>query len=69
MMGGELLGKQLQILKEVVPNLSRVAVLWNPSTPVTHPSYDTLRMRPGPWDSGFVLWKSVVPANLKAPLR
>lgn len=31
MMGGELLGKQLQILKEVVPNLSRVAVLWNPS--------------------------------------
>ena len=31
MMGGELVGKQLQILKEVVPNLSRVALLWNPT--------------------------------------
>jgi putative ABC transport system substrate-binding protein len=31
MMGGELIGKQLQILKEVVRNLSRVAVLSNPT--------------------------------------
>ena len=31
MMGGELVGKQLQILKDVVPNLSRVGVLWNPT--------------------------------------
>ena len=31
MMGGELVGKQLQILKEVVPQLSRVAVFWNPT--------------------------------------
>ena len=31
MMGGELLGKQLQLLREVVPQLSRVAVLWNPT--------------------------------------
>ena len=31
MMGGELVSKQLQILKEVVPNLSRVALLWNPT--------------------------------------
>src|SRR2546427_52259 len=31
MMAGELVGKQLQILKEVVPNLSRVALLWNPT--------------------------------------
>jgi putative ABC transport system substrate-binding protein len=31
MMGGELVGKQLQLLKEVVPNLSRVALLWNPT--------------------------------------
>jgi putative ABC transport system substrate-binding protein len=31
MMGGELVGKQLQILKEVVPALSRVALLWNPT--------------------------------------
>ena len=31
MMGGELVGKQLEILREVVPGLSRVAVLWNPT--------------------------------------
>ena len=31
MMGGELVGKQLQILKEIVPSLSRVALLWNPT--------------------------------------
>jgi putative ABC transport system substrate-binding protein len=31
MMGGELVAKQLQILKEVVPTLSRVAVLSNPT--------------------------------------
>ena len=32
----ELLGKQLEILKEAVPRLIRVAVLWNP-TSQTHP--------------------------------
>src|SRR5262249_15116576 len=31
MMGGEIVSKQLQLLKEVVPNLSRVALLWNPT--------------------------------------
>ncbi len=31
MMGGELVGKQLQLLTEVVPNLSGVALLWNPT--------------------------------------
>ena len=31
MMGGELVAKQLQLLKEVVPSLSRVALLWNPT--------------------------------------
>lgn len=29
----ELVGKQLELLKEVVPTVSRVAVLWNPSNP------------------------------------
>jgi putative ABC transport system substrate-binding protein len=30
----ELVGKQLQLLKEAVPGLSRVAVLWNPTIPL-----------------------------------
>jgi putative ABC transport system substrate-binding protein len=29
----ELRGKQMELLKEVVPNLSRVGVIWNPDTP------------------------------------
>jgi len=29
-MGSELVGKRLELLKEIVPKLSRVAVLWNP---------------------------------------
>src|SRR5207249_7870180 len=30
MMAPDLIGKQLQVLKEVVPKVSRVALLWNP---------------------------------------
>ena len=33
--GPELVGKQLELLKEAVPQVSRVAVLWNP----THPAH------------------------------
>jgi ABC-type uncharacterized transport system substrate-binding protein len=31
--GGDLAGKRLQLLKEAVPRISRVGVLWNPSDP------------------------------------
>jgi putative tryptophan/tyrosine transport system substrate-binding protein len=31
----ELVGKRLELLSEVVPNLSRVAVLWDPQNPVS----------------------------------
>ena len=33
----ETVGKQLEVLKEVVPKLSRVAVLWNPANPGSAP--------------------------------
>jgi len=33
-MGAELYGKRLELLKETVPNLSRVAFLWSPSSQV-----------------------------------
>ncbi len=31
--GPEIAGKQLELLKETVPKISRMAVLWNPTTP------------------------------------
>ena len=37
MIAPELVGKQLELLKEVVPKISRVAVLGNPANPVTAP--------------------------------
>ena len=36
MLHTELAAKRLQLLKETIPHLSRVAVLWNPATP-SHP--------------------------------
>jgi ABC-type uncharacterized transport system substrate-binding protein len=36
--GPEIAGKQLELLKEAVPNVSRVAVLWNPNTPGNAPA-------------------------------
>ena len=32
-LGPEIAGKQLEVLKETVPKVSRMAVLWNPTTP------------------------------------
>ena len=37
MMAPELVGKQMQLLKELVPKVSRVAVLWNPANPGNAP--------------------------------
>ncbi len=34
----EIAGKQLELLKEAVPKVSRVAVLWNPATPGNAPA-------------------------------
>ena len=36
-MAPELVGKRLELLKEVVPRVSRVAVLWNPANPLGAP--------------------------------
>jgi putative ABC transport system substrate-binding protein len=37
MMSSELVGKQMQLLKELVPKISQVALLWNPANPSTAP--------------------------------
>jgi putative ABC transport system substrate-binding protein len=40
--GVELYGKRLELLREAVPTLSRVAVLWNPHNEVSRPALDAL---------------------------
>jgi putative ABC transport system substrate-binding protein len=37
MMTTDLIGKQLEVLKEAVPKVSRVALLWNPANPGSAP--------------------------------
>jgi len=37
MMAPDLVGKQLEVLKEAIPGVSRVAVLWNPMNPGSAP--------------------------------
>jgi len=39
----EMTGKPLQLLKEIVPRLSRVAVLWNPANRATQPVVEQAR--------------------------
>jgi putative ABC transport system substrate-binding protein len=39
----ELAGKRLQLLKQLVPSISRVAVLWNPDDPTVHLSVEETR--------------------------
>ena len=36
-MASDLVGKQFEVLKEVVPKVSRVALLWNPANPGSAP--------------------------------
>ena len=42
-MGIELSAKRLQLLKEAIPSLNRVAVLWNPDTPSTAKMIEDLK--------------------------
>ena len=45
----ELVGKRLELLKEVIPQLSRVAVLWNPSNPRVRTLEKRPRLPLNPW--------------------
>ena len=68
LMAPELIGKQMQLLKELVAKVSRVAVLWNPANPSNEPQLreaeaaaQTLKVRlqpleardPNAFDSAF----------------
>ena len=38
LMAPEIIGKQMQLLKELIPKVSRIAVLWNPANQAARPS-------------------------------
>ena len=42
--GPEIFGKQLALLKEAVPTVRRVAVLWNPAVPTLAPAIDEVKV-------------------------
>jgi putative ABC transport system substrate-binding protein len=61
LLAGELLAKQLQLLKEVIPRLSRMAVLWNPMNPGSREAMkDTEVVAPS-------LGIKIVPVAMEAP--
>jgi putative ABC transport system substrate-binding protein len=43
-MNPELVGKRLELLKEIVPNLSRVAVLWNPEDRISTLTWNEIQL-------------------------
>jgi putative ABC transport system substrate-binding protein len=57
-MSPELAGKRLEILKEAVPRLRRVAVLWYPLHPNTPATLRTRSGPPGGWASILFRWPS-----------
>ena len=69
LMASDLVGKQLQVLKEVVPEVSRVALLWNPANPGSAPSCERPRLPLGSWGCGFKLWRRGLPRRSTAPSR
>lgn len=46
-LGPELEAKRLELLREVAPRLSRVAVIWNPANPAIVFYYEAYERRPG----------------------
>jgi putative ABC transport system substrate-binding protein len=54
-------GKRLELLKETVPSLGRVAVLWNPTNPATALEWATAQ------DAGRALGLELLPVTVHSP--
>jgi putative ABC transport system substrate-binding protein len=48
-MSSDLIGKQFDVLNQALPEVSRVALLWNPKILGAHPSCERRRLQLGPW--------------------
>jgi putative ABC transport system substrate-binding protein len=65
----ETIGKQLELLKEVVPKVRRVAVLTNPTNPSHALAVKQAEAWPSRWECRFSSWRPEVPTSSTVPLR
>ena len=61
-----LVGKRLELLKETIPALSRVAVLWNPQTLAQRNNGKRASCRHRNWGYSFIQWRSALPTDTPA---
>ena len=61
-----LAGKRLELLKETVPKLSRVAVLWNPQNPGSTSQWQESQMPARELVCNFILWRLAAPTNMRS---
>ena len=52
-----LAGKRLELLKETIPKLSRVAVLWDPKNEAMCSYGEKANLRHENWDCNFIRWR------------
>jgi hypothetical protein len=69
LMAPEVIGKQIQLLKELVPTMSRVAVLWNPANASNVPQLREAEVAAPVLDFAFNPWRRGVPTISTAPSR
>jgi putative ABC transport system substrate-binding protein len=64
--GSVLTGKRLELLKDVIPGLSRVALLWNPQNAGSAQVWQESNLRRKNWVCSFIPWPSIAPTNSRA---
>ena len=64
-----LAGKRLEVLREAIPTLSSVAVLWNSQTPETRRNCNKANASHLKWVCNFIRWTCAVPINTKVLLQ
>ena len=66
-MAPDLVGKQLELLKEVVPGVSRVVLLWNPANPGSAPQLQAVDAAAQALGCSCTHWRRGIPRRSTAP--